>query len=441
VHSVSAADEPRQLLALGALGVAGRQLTVNGRRVCLYEYGGERDSDAVRYFAPSLSGVVVPVDVSTGSPAQDWTEFVHPDDKPWLLGLHHRAVADGLGYEALFRFAEPGRRAVWVVDRQERTDVLAELAWRGISLEVTDLVAPLDHRDRTDQPEPVPVDLQIYCVSRPATGRGTRSGDGPTGLLPLATAESEALREAVRAHRSGAIHVESAVADGTHRSTLLAWAPFGADPDDSLISLAVADRTDHTAATDARRRRLHAISAAAEGTGFHLVRGGRVRVPRDWLTRVDPRLASYSDLLDRAPGADVRRLRTARRRAFHGLEAYCETLSVDLGARIATFVEVGLPDDAGSAWDCALVPLPSTAAEHVLCELSDLARSARLDPRPQLLRSLGNASTVSDVLALLVRVGSHEAHVRRRLSMVVGDRDPGVLAEQYSHALAETAAG
>ena len=146
--------EPRHLLAPGALGVLDRQLTVNGRGVCLYEYTG----DVVRYFSPSLGGASVPV----GSGTDAWREFIHADDRDWLLNLHHNAVDDGLGYEALFRFANPGAPPVWVVDRQERTDALADRAWRGISLDVTDLLTPSASRRGIETPLP----LAVYCLSR-----------------------------------------------------------------------------------------------------------------------------------------------------------------------------------------------------------------------------------------------------------------------------------
>jgi hypothetical protein len=423
--------------------VAGRQLTVNGRGVCLYEYGAEHGSDAVRYFSPSLSGVVVPVDGSTGSTARTWTEFVHPDDKPWLLRLHDSAVADGLGYEALFRFARPGRRPVWVVDRQERTGELAERTWRGISLEVTDLVAPSElsgklSNDRVDHAPPAPVPLQICCVSPPGDGDTADRRDGDAGLvgLPLRAAEVEALRGPLRERPSGAITVERVASDGDKRSTLLGWAPLGVAPAERLRSLVIADITGQAEATDLRHRRLHALAHDGAGVGFRLVPGGRARIPREWLRQVDPQLSSYSDLLNRVRRAEVRRLRTARRIALANLEGYCATLTVDLGGHTQPFVEAGLPDIAGAEWECVLLPLPSSRAGRLLDEVTALARAVHLDPWAQLLRSLGNEATVADALALLVRVGAHEAHVRRRLTMVVGDRDPGALAERYSHSLA-----
>ena len=122
---------------------------------------------------------------------------------------------------------------------------------------------------------------------------------------------------------------------------------------------------------------------------------------------------------------------------MQSLEGYCVTLTLDLGGRTRRVAEAGLPDASGDAWDCVLVPLGRATADAQLKELHQLTQAVRLDPVAQLLRSLGHAETVADVMALLVRVGPHEAHVRRRLSMVRGDADPGTLARRYSHMLAD----
>ena len=431
---VPALNEPRHLLAPGTLGVSGQQLTVNGRRVCLYEYG----DDGVRYFSPSLSGASIPV----GSGTDTWTELVHADDRGWLLDLHRRSVADGLGYEALFRFAKPGSPGLWVVDRQERIDTRAHLAWRGISLDVTDLVAP--SRSGAGRPGAAltsAVPLGIYFVSRgDAVGRVQAGTGGVSGAdlvgLPLAMRETDALLAALDERQTGAISVEQTTPAGRKHTTGLSWAPLGDDPSTPLISLAVADITEHVAATEARRRRLHTLAHARRGASFRLVPGGRARVRRDWLREVAPQLTSYSDLLDRAGGAQARHLRTARRTALECLEGYCVTLTLALGDGAQQFVEAGLPDASGAAWDCVLLPLSADGADEALDELSRLARTVRLDPAAQLLRSLGNESTVPRLLALLARVGAHEAHVRRRLSMAWGAGDPGLLAQRYSHPLA-----
>jgi hypothetical protein len=435
---VEPVDEPRHLLAPGALGVSGHQLTVNGRRVCLYEYG----DDAVRYFCPSLSGASVPV----GSGTDTWSDFVHPGDRHWLLKLHRDAVANGLGYEALFRFSGAGTPDLWVVDRQERIDALAQLAWRGISLEVTDLVAPprLD-AERPEAAKASPVPLEVHCLTRPEIGSrarvGTRGGSWPDlGRLPLSADETDALLAALDEHASGTITVQRTATGGRRHATLLSWAPFGDDPASTLVSLAVADITELVAATDVGRGRLRTLAHAYGGARFQLTPGGRARVRREWLQQVDPQLASYSDFLARADGAQVRHLRSARRTALECLEGYCVTLTLDLGGRRQRFVEAGLPEASGDEWDCVLVPLTGDQADPVLDTLSRLARAVRLDPSAQLLRSLGHDSTVPDVLALLVRVGAHEAHVRRRLSMVRGDGDPGLLAQRYSHSLARSVA-
>jgi hypothetical protein len=428
--SVPPASEPRHLLAPGSLGVLGQQLAVNGRPVCLYEYG----NDAVRYFSPSLSGASVPV----GSGTDTWAEFLHADDKGWLLDLHRRAVAHGLGYEALFRFVKPGAPALWVVDRQERIGTRAHRAWGGVSLEVTDLLVPMP----AGTVQPSPISLAIYCVSRRDTARRPKD-DGTAGLrsdlvgLPLTAADIDAVLVALDERAAGTTTVQQTTRGGRRRDSLFSWAPFGDDATSPLIALAVADVSEHIAASSARRRRLHALAHAAGGANFRLVPGGRARVRREWLQQLDPQIGSYSDLLDRAQRAQVRQQRAARRTAMQCLEGYCVTLTLDLGGRTMRVVEAGLPDASGDTWDCVLVPLASATADAQLKELAQLTQAVRLDPAAQLLRSLGHGQTVAEAMALLVRVGPHEAHVRRRLSMVRGDADPGTLARRYSHTLAE----
>jgi hypothetical protein len=425
--------EARHLLAPGSLGVLGRQLAINGRRVCLYEYG----DDAVRYFSPSLSGASVPV----GSGTDAWAEFLHGDDRRWLLDLHRRAVADGLGYEALFRFVRPDAPAMWVVDRQERIGTRARRAWGGVSLEVTDLVVATP--PRTDQRSAIP--LAIYCVSRRDPTRPRQSGT--SGLrsdllgLPLAGAEIDALLTALDERAIGTTSVLRATQGDRGHESLFSWMPFGDDASTPLIALAVADVSEHRARSIAHRRHLHALANAGGGASFRLVPGGRARVRREWLERLDPQIGSYSDLLGRAPRAEVRQLRAARRLALQCLEGYCVTLRLDLGGRIRRVVEAGLPDASGDAWDCALIPLDRATGDAQLMELAQSVQAVRLDPAAQLLRCLGHEQTVADAMALLVRVGPHEAHVRRRLSMVRGDDDPGTLARRYSHPLAEPPTG
>jgi hypothetical protein len=252
--------------------------------------------------------------------------------------------------------------------------------------------------------------------------------------LPLAESDAVALLPAINRQTTGTTTVTHTTAHGRQRSTLLSWTPFDDDPNSPLIALAVADVTRHRAATDARRRRLQAISQAGAGASFRLVQGGRARVRREWLQQLDPGLASYSDLLDRARGSQVRRLRLARRTALECREGYCVVLTVNLRGRTQRLAEAGLPDATGAIFDCALVPLTEPGVD-ILDELAQLVRGLRLDPAAQLLRSLGHDATVPDLLALLVRVGAHEAHVRRRLSIAQGDDDLGLLARRYSHPL------
>jgi hypothetical protein len=380
-----------------------------------------------------LSGASVPV----GSGTDTWAEFLHDDDKAWLLDLHRRAVAHGLGYEALFRFVEPGASPVWVVDRQERIGARAQRAWGGVSLEVTNLLVPVP----AGSARPAPIALAIYCVSRRDTRRRPND-DGAAGLrsdlvgLPLRAADIDALLVAVDERAVGTTTVQQTTPSGRRRDSLFSWTPLG-DATSPLTALAVADVSEHLAASGARRRHLHALAHAAGGANFRLVQGGRARVRREWLVQLDPQIASYSDLLDRAQRAEVRQQRAARRTAMQSLEGYCVTLTLDLGGRTRRVAEAGLPDASGDAWDCVLVPLGRATADAQLKELHQLTQAVRLDPVAQLLRSLGHAETVADVMALLVRVGPHEAHVRRRLSMVRGDADPGTLARRYSHMLAD----
>jgi hypothetical protein len=332
----------------------------------------------------------------------------------------------------------PGASAVWVVDRQERIGTRAQRAWGGVSLEVTDLLVPVT----AGSARPSPITLAIYCVSRRDTGRRPRD-DGSAGLrsdlvgLPLTAADVDALLVALDERAVGTMTVQQTTPSGRRRDSLFSWTPLGDDATSPLIALAVADVSDHLAASGARRRRLHALANAAGGANFRLVPGGRARVRREWLVRLDPQIASYSDLLDRAQRAQVRQQRAARRTAMQRLEGYCVTLTLDLGGRTCRVVEAGLPDASGDAWDCVLVPLAAANADAQLRELTQLTHGVRLDPAAQLLRSLGHDETVADAMALLVRVGPHEAHVRRRLSMVRGDADPGTLARRYSHLLAE----
>jgi hypothetical protein len=429
----SSAAEPRHLLAPGSLGVLSHQLTVNGRGVCLYEHSG----DSVRYFSPSLSGASVPIESGTNA----WQNFVHVDDQPWLLDLHRNAVADGLGYEALFRFSAPTSGVVWVVDRQERVGAGDPITWRGISLDVTDLLVPVPPPSR----RPSPIQLAVYCVSRGTSvrSRGRAGGSAPEldlAALPLSDQAAALLGSAIADDTTGTITVSHSTSRGDQRSTLLAWAPFDADPAAPLIAVAIADVSRHVAATETRRRRLHTLAQVGRGASFRLAPGGRARVRREWLRDLDPRLLSYSDLLDRAPGRQIRQLRAARRTALEALEGYCVTLTVTLGGRARQLVEAGLPDATGAIVECALIPFDDAANGELRAELTNLVQGLRLDPAAQLLRSLAHRQTVADAIALLVRVGAHESHVRRRLAIVQEVGDLGRLAQRYSHALAEPTA-
>src|SRR3954469_14651613 len=119
--------------------------------------------------------------------------------------------------------------------------------------------------------------------------------------------------------------------------------------------------------------------SGAGGASFRLPPGGRARVRREWLHRLDPHLASYSDLLDRPPAAQGRPLRSARRRALEALEGYRFALSVKLAGRVAELVEAGLPDATGAVVDCVLIPLAQAADREVPGELRSLVRGLRLD--------------------------------------------------------------
>ena len=423
-------EESSHLLPRGALAVTGNHLGIRGRRVCLYDYG----KAVVRYFSPSLSQARTPVRSGT----DDWKGAIHDDDREWLVELHDQTVARGLGYEALFRYVDPDdRQTYWIVDRQEPTDLGDDVKFHGMSLDVTDLI----EADPRGIARLAPLPLEICCVSRPELRRSPHDRNLHVQShryagLPLSPIENQAWLQALADGDEAPLLVPSVRKDGSARTTMIVWTPLRGDATSELLAVAVGDATEHVNANAVYRRRLAELARARRGAGFSIAPGGRVRVRHAWLEALDPSLRSYSDLLGRAPGSEVRAARDSRHRAMDGLEGYFAVLTCRLGDRVVRLAEAGLPDASGGQWDCVLVPLSERADDTSSEELQDLIARATFDPRARLYRALLHRETAHRLTRLLVHVGEHEAHVRRRLAMVEDWGDPGVVARLYSHSLA-----
>jgi hypothetical protein len=424
-------DQPTRLLPYGALAVSGAHLAIHGRCVCLYDYG----DTVLHYFSPSLSSARVPI--RSGSDA--WKSTIHDEDREWLVELHDSAIAHAAGYEALFRYVDPmGRRVLWVVDRQEPTAVRGDVRFEGMSLEVTDIV---DDDDVSDRPPPKPLPLEIYRVLRPEAAlrdsiSDTSARTPPYVALPVSAPLRDAWSEALHDGRDEGV---LSVADGPEargEGTLLTWTPLHTGTPRGLLAVAVGDATEHVAGSAARRRELSELARAHAGAGFHLGPGGRVRVRRGWLERIDATLHTYSDLLAAAPGHEVRALRETRRRAMDGLEGYLAVLTCQLAGRSARVVEAGLPNDDATDWECALFTVPEGGGNQLLERLGQLTVKTTFDPQSRLFRALLHADTSSRLTRMLAHAGEHEAHVRRRLAMLEDWSDPSAAARRFSHSLA-----
>jgi hypothetical protein len=416
----------RHLLAPGALGVLDGRLTVNGRSVCLYEIG----TSSVYYFSPSISGILPVPD------RQAWADAIHRDDRDRVLRLHSAALAAGKGYEVMFRYSVPDGPALWVVDRQETVDDVDGRRASGISIDVTDLVLPVSQARR---PVHTPLSLEVLCVQRPESSTSTATSihghdsDGRS-VLPLAGDAYEAWAETLSDKTNGSIIIRGDEGPRERSPMLVSWAPLGAGSSPQLVALAVANIGAHLATSRGQLEHLRGLARSFGGTLLHLAPGGRARVRREWLTKLNPAIESYSDLLERAQPKEVHQLRAARRAAMEGLESYCAVLSCDLGSRMSRLVEVGLPNAQGTEWECLLVALDDDATTQ-LRQLRSVAMEHQRDARGRLLRALLNEQTQGRVLELLLRVDGHEAHVRRRLAMLGEVRDPVELAARFSHIL------
>jgi hypothetical protein len=397
-------------------------LAVNGRAVSLYEIGTE----SVHYFSPSLSGAL------PSPQTHAWAEAVHREDRDWLLGLHQQALEAGKGYEVMFRYSLPDGRLLWVVDRQEKLEGVEGRRASGISIDVTDLV--------TSTPKgkvPAPLSMEVLIVAHPRSERSATSDLAVAGrsALPFGSEAYAAWVDMVGDRASGSLILPRNDGERWDAPLLISWAPLGDGRPHQLLALAVARVGAHLTTSRARRNHLAELASSFKGTLLHLTPGGRARVRREWLTQLDPLLESYSDLLDRSHPREVQQLRAARRSAMEGLESYCAVLSCDLGSRQTRLVEIGLPNAAGTEWDCLLVALDEHDATNQLRVLREAAEESQRDPRGQLLRVLLNDETQSRVLELLLRVDGHEAHIRRKLAMLGDMGDPVQLARGFSHAL------
>jgi hypothetical protein len=426
VRSASAARELSHLLPPGALGSADGSLTINGRKVCLYEYGDQ----SVRYFSPSLNGVEFAY-------AEDdsWADFVHREDRDWLLDLHESAVTSGSGYEAMFRYVLPDGDPVWVVDRQEPTNEVDSARWSGISLDVTDLVT-LDHPSTGTS---TVIKLQVLCLPDPVNRRRPASEISSVpetaSAFPVGEQAWRLWAKLLPERPTGSIVVTPEPVDSAEPTYLICWTPLEVDSPQQMWAMAIADLTDHLSANHARRVQLREIARMSGAAEFRLSPGGRARVAREWLARVSSEIVSYSDLLDLARPSEVHRLRSKRRVAMQTGEGYCIVLHCMLDGAERRVVEVGMPDANADQWDCLLFVLRDDEDPGLLRQVRELAERSSRDAEAQLLHGLMRKQTQQRLMQLLVRLSGHETHVRRKLKILEGWGDRALLPRQFSHPL------